>query len=693
MPADGPGRQGDVLLLGRRPLFSGAGDELKWERPIESDEDSSGEVASGFVRFEPMKQAARRVVRLGRLFGLSRFTACHRYEPFWMKPAAGHAESELPDETQSFLGELSTGEAVLLIPLVDEPARACLRGGPEGLELCLETADPWVTVGGSRVLFVGVGPDPYRLLELGAARIVERLGQGRLRREKPLPAFVDHFGWCTWDAFYTEVSEEKVRQGLQSFSRGGVRPRFLILDDGWQSVNVADTGERRLAGLKANQKFSSDLSGVTRMAREEHGVETFLVWHALLGYWGGVEPEAFSRYRAAERLRWFGPGILHHFPVANTDHWGSRVGLIAEPEAVTRFYDDYHRGLAEQGVTGIKVDSQAVIEGVSHGLGGRVRLNRIYSRALEGSALRHFGGNLIHCMSNAQETYFFMRDTNLIRTSTDFWPRRPETHGEHLHSNAQVGAFFGELAHPDWDMFQSGHPAGAFHAAGRAVSGGPVYVSDRPGEQDFELLQKLVLSDGRILRARGVGKPTRDCLYRDPTRESVLLKIFNHNPAGGVLGAFNARYTGEAGEPIRGEVGPADIAGLQGQDFAVHSHRSERLFRASREERFPIELSELSFEIFTVAPLLDGFAPVGFPGFLNGGAAVLGVLATGPDAFRVELCHGGELIAFSDRAALGVTQDGRPAPFREDRTAQAIWITVAGTGPQAIEILLLPRSG
>ena len=53
-------------------------------------------------------------------------------------------------------------------------------------------------------------------------------------------------------------------------------------------------------------------------------------------------------------------------------------------------------------------------------------------------------------------------NSNLTRTSTDFWPNRPETHSRHLYDNAQVGAWFGEFVQPDWDMFQSGHPSGSF---------------------------------------------------------------------------------------------------------------------------------------------------------------------------------------------------------------------------------------
>ncbi len=66
-------------------------------------------------------------------------------------------------------------------------------------------------------------------MERAAASVMARMGTGRLRRDKPLPEFVDQFGWCTWDAFYQDVSQEKVREGLESFAAGGVRPKLADL--------------------------------------------------------------------------------------------------------------------------------------------------------------------------------------------------------------------------------------------------------------------------------------------------------------------------------------------------------------------------------------------------------------------------------------------------------------------------------
>lgn len=46
------------------------------------------------------------------------------------------------------------------------------------------------------------------------------------------------FGSCKWDAFYTNVTAEGVKQGLESLESGGISPKFIIVDDGWQSVGM-----------------------------------------------------------------------------------------------------------------------------------------------------------------------------------------------------------------------------------------------------------------------------------------------------------------------------------------------------------------------------------------------------------------------------------------------------------------------
>ena len=90
------------------------------------------------------------------------------------------------------------------------------------------------------------------------------------------------------------VSADKIKTGLESFREGGFVPKFLLLDDGWQTVCDAyeDRGLHKLSKFCANEKFDHDLTEIVNIVKKEYGVEQFYVWHALLGYWGGLEPDS-----------------------------------------------------------------------------------------------------------------------------------------------------------------------------------------------------------------------------------------------------------------------------------------------------------------------------------------------------------------------------------------------------------------
>ena len=622
---------------------------------------------------------------LGTLSRLERFMANARYEPFWMKPAAGTSGREIPVETQQLIARRTDGLIVLVIPLIDAASgyRSSLVGTPnDAVQAIAETGDAWTVAAAATVAFIAAGRDPYALFA-SAARAVDRfLGGGRLRTAKKLPEFTDVFAWCTWDAFYQEVSQEKVRSGLESFAKIGVEPRALILDDGWQSETTTPTGERRLTALAPNAKFGGDLGATVKMAKGEFKVATFLVWHAFNGYWSGVDGKSLPGYDTVETVRHYSYRVGYHALGVATEWFGSAVGLVPS-SAVHRFYHDYHRGLAQQGVDGVKVDNQAQIEALGQGQGGRLKLMRAYREALEGSAAVHFGGKVINCMSCSNDMLYEAKATTLTRSSTDFWPLRPESHGLHLSTNAQTGTWFGEFIHPDWDMFQSGHAAGAFHAAGRAVSGSPVYVSDKPGAHDPALLRSMVLSDGGTLRAELPGRPTPDCLFHDCTREDVLLKIFNRNRCGAVVGAFNARYFADGATPaISSTVSAADVPGLSG-DHVFFANRTGTVSRAP----VPVSLKPLAWEIITIAPVVDGFAAIGLADKLNSGGAVLAATRSPDGAWVIELRDGGRFVAWAARAPRSGTVGGAAVAVGFDAGSGLITITVPATGRQELRIV------
>ena len=286
-------------------------------------------------------------------------------------------------------------------------------------------------------------------------------------------------------------------------------------------------------------------------------------------YWRGVSNELGQsinidvkqiRTRASDHLLRIEPQMAFDPPSL----FG--VGLIEQEHDLNKFYKHLHDPLVDAGIDGVKVDVQSGVTAAGMSSdnddGGGVPIAKLYTQAMEESVSKRFATSsgeaieCINCMCHSTENLYRYKTTSIARASDDFYPARPESHSVHLVNVAYNTLFVGEICLPDWDMFQSKHKSSELHAAARAIGGCPVYVSDKPGNHDIELLKKLVLPTGQILRAQLPGRPTRDCIFTDVGRDGIsALKVWNINNRvdsgndendGGVIGAFNGKLFGLA---------------------------------------------------------------------------------------------------------------------------------------------------
>lgn len=649
-----------------------------------------GMVNGAFLGATSDQSRSHHVFPIGQLEGL-RFLSLFRFKLWWMTQRMGSYGKDVPFETQFLLVEgsegspLSTGVGdgigeptiyIVFLPLLEGSFRAVLQGNENNeLEISLESGDPAVeTTQGVYSVFLGAGTDPYEVIT-SAVKAVERHSKTFVHRErKTLPDILNWFGWCTWDAFYTDVTAEGVKQGLESLEKGGTPPKFLLIDDGWQSVEMDPNAKppqvgysanfaNRLTHIKENYKFQKDgkigdrqedpalgLRHIVTEAKESHNLKYIYVWHAITGYWGGVKPDGFGLEHYNSKLSFpVEPhGILHHEPDDALECIKvNGLGLV-HPKNVFQFYDDLHSYLASAGINGVKVDVQNIIETLGAGHGGRVKLASQYHQAMEASIARNFPDNgIIACMSHNTDGLYSSKQTAVIRASDDFWPRDPASHTIHIASVAYNSIFLGEFMQPDWDMFHSLHPMAEYHAAARAIGGCSIYVSDKPGEHDFNLLKKIVLPDGSLLRAQLPGRPTKDCLFTDPARDGMnLLKLWNLNKHTGVLGVFNCQGAGwcrvdkknlihdSQPKTISGAIRSMDVDYLPkiadenwDGDSIVYSHRGGELVNLPKGAALPITLKAREYEVFTIVPLKGlanniSFAPIGLIKMFNSGGAI-----------------------------------------------------------------------
>lgn len=327
------------------------------ENVVATSGSETGPAGGVFIGAVFDKTLSRHVVSLGTLRDV-RFMACFRFKLWWMAQKMGDYGRDIPLETQFLLMETKDGSNLqseggngedqivytVFLPLIEGAFRGCLQGNPgDELELCLESGDPDTKESRfTHSLYVSAGTDPFRTITDAVRAVKLQLKTFRQRHEKKLPGIVDYFGWCTWDAFYQEVTQEGVESGLESLKAGGTPPKFVIIDDGWQSVgadqqpqeeeqSTKQTSLLRLTGIKENSKFQNKddpqtgIKNIINIAKEKHGLKYVYVWHAITGYWGGVRP-GVEEYESEVKFPAVSKGVVENEP-----GWKSDVIAVQVP--------------------------------------------------------------------------------------------------------------------------------------------------------------------------------------------------------------------------------------------------------------------------------------------------------------------------------------------------------------------------
>eukprot|EP00262_Sarcandra_glabra_P017167 TRINITY_DN579_c0_g1_i1.p1 TRINITY_DN579_c0_g1~~TRINITY_DN579_c0_g1_i1.p1 ORF type:complete len:847 (+),score=139.58 TRINITY_DN579_c0_g1_i1:541-3081(+) len=747
----------------------------------------------GFLGYTKDEPSALSKNSLGKFNG-RKFVSIFRFKTWWSTMWVGNSGSDLQVETQWVLIEVPEIQSyVLILPSIEGKFRSALHPGADGHVML------WAESGSTKertssfdqIAYVHVSDNPYSLMQEAYSALRVHLNTFRLLGEKSLPSAVDKFGWCTWDAFYVTVDTTGIWHGVKDFVEGGITPRFLIIDDGWQSINFDDENPledsknllfggtqmmARLYRFMENEKFrrykggsllspnapsfnpkrtkiliskfteleqvekardKAIQSGVTEVSDFESkiedlkqqcndimygeqdsggnegskscscsksenvgfkaftsdlrtrykGLDDIYVWHALCGAWGGVRPGATHLDAKIEPV-FPSPGLKGTMnDLAVVKIVKGSIGLV-NPAQATEFYDSMHSYLAKVGITGVKVDVIQSLEYVCEEYGGRVELQKAYYKGLSDSLVKNFNGTgLIASMQQCNDFFFLGTwQISLGRVGDDFWFQDPNgdpmgvywLQGVHMIHCAYNSMWMGQTTQPDWDMFQSDHQCAKFHAGSRAICGGPVYVSDSIAGHDFDLIKNLVFPDGTIPRCQHFALPTRDCLFQNPLFDGeTILKIWNLNKFGGVIGLFNCQGAGwdpkeqkirsypQFYKPMSGSAHVTDVEWDQkkeaakmgeAEEYAVYLNQAEQLLLMTpKSDPIHLTIQPSSFEIFSFVPIKKlgsdtKFAPVGLTNMFNSEGTIQELYySEGGDEInvKIKIKGGGKFLAYS----------------------------------------------
>jgi len=530
-------------------------------------------------------------------------------DPYWTQPFWPDSLSDLPALSQFALWEEGEGKFGAMISLAGGGMNSRLEGAGAKLRIVSESRANDFAPARVPVLALGWSDDPYQLIQelyrfgFKVMKEIDPQGViGKLRVDKPYPEIFRYVGWCSWNTYYTRVDEKKLIQSAKSFQQSGFPIRWIIIDDGWQpiaeTVPVAHPGRKySLTGFEANpKKFPDGLGHTIRIIKQDYGIKWVGVWHTFQGYWNGValDSELGRKYRDA---------LL---PVSD------QVG-IPDPRgnAGEKFWDGYYQFLSGAGVDFVKTDNQSELAWYLRGAMPASLAMANAQRNHKSGAEKYLGLNVLDCMGMNLDTVYQWEKTNLSRASNDFYPAGFSDPRRHTVKCIMNSLWFQNLTYPDFDMWMTHDNYAVYHSVTRAMGGGPVYLTDKPGRHHWDLVWPLVYADGEVIRLDAPGLPGAQSLFEDPYLSGKPLIAFGRSGESGILAAWNVdkKY-----RSVTAELSPRDVYGIKGDKFAVYDYFSGKVSALARNEKFKVKMGSWEVRLYSVVPIppgRDGFAPIG----------------------------------------------------------------------------------
>ena len=531
-----------------------------------------------------------------------RFMAVYRRSEWWCQPFFGTDLCDIPTDTVLLVLELETGFCVVL-PVVNELCRTTLESG---LTARMTTWSDTPCEGLS--LVYAMGSQPHALLHQCTAAALKLMNDPvPLREDRRYPELLEYLGWCSWDSMQIRVNEEGLLEKCGEFRRKNIPVKWAIIDDMWAHIRdfygkTYESFRDMVRMMHASRLYSFDADPIRFPNGLAHCIEGMKayglqvgMWFPVKGYWSGLDEEGPTFH-----------ALRPHLLRSNTEHW---ITSWEYPHA-NAWFRTLMGSLKAAGADFVKVDNQGIFRTQYRGMAPIGTLARQFHDGLEDAAAEQFDSRMINCMGMAPENLWSRKYSAVSRCSDDFLPENKAWFTKHVLQCAYNSLWQGQLYWCDWDMWWTDDGQAEKNALMRAVSGGPVYVSDQLERSRGEVLKPLCMDDGRILRCDRPGMPTADCITRDPTVSGRAMKVQNMAGSHGVMAVLDLDA---AFAPVTATISARQIPGFTAQEYAVYEHFSGECRILKGEESFEVTLqNENDYRLYIFAPVVDGVAALGW---------------------------------------------------------------------------------
>lgn len=586
-----------------------------------------------------------------------------RYAPWkaWTRPRAFAAADDLyEDDVQFIYWRERDGSFGAAVPLSGAGFRTTLGRVEDrfaaravaGATAPMPTTLP--------LLAIGHGCEPHATIAATYRAALSAMGRDTISAaRKRLPEALSWLGWNSWNAsdLGKNLDETLLLDAARELRSAGVPVAWMTVDDGY-----FDHREQRLRSFAPDRiKFPRGFAPVIDALKTQHGIRHVGAWLAIDGYWHGIDPASpLGRSYGTDLFTW----TERSDPGDPTSPLRTNSFIRPDRASMRRFYDAHLAALRAQGFDVVKVDNQLVIERMARRNFPIWTLATAMHDGINAAAARHFGNSMINCMDLTADAYFNLGETPVARSVEDYFPyKSDETYdlekgnaAAHVLQAVMNALYVGQVAIPDFDMFESTNPNARLHAVARAANSGPIYVTDLPGKHDVALLASLTLGDGRTLRADTPLIPCPESLFQ--LQAAKPFKAFSHVGSTPLLAIFNLADA----DRVTGVFAASDVPGFAFDSVVAYEHGGGRLIRLDLGAQASIELPRFGAQLWSLHDAVAGFVAFGRSDKLNGIATLAGIRMV-PRRCEVMLHELGPTAAFSSKRPSRVTVNDVAVPF------------------------------
>jgi hypothetical protein len=337
----------------------------------------------------------------------------------------------------------------------------------------------------------------------------------RLRSEKSYSEPFKYLGWCSWEEYRVNINEALLVKAAQDLKKSEVPVRFMLIDDGHQDrteVKVGKSNKRTLTSFKTDPVLFPNGYGKILAERDTASLKWFGLWLNMHGYWQGFTKENNGFGDLNDCLREV-PSNGYYMPKN-------------DKSKIVRLYEHYFEPSLKAGFDFLKIDWQTSGMMLTYGTENPAQQAWLTSRMVDSITSKKFNYTLMNCMAQNNVVLLNTLNANSTRTSIDYKANDLPKAKEHILQSFQNAVYMGPTVWGDHDMFHSSDSVcGEMMALSKAISGGPIYLSDAPDKIVVENVMPLCFSEGKLLRPLAPGATLSKSYYSSPLHTQELFIV------------------------------------------------------------------------------------------------------------------------------------------------------------------------